>query len=60
MSLFLFEWYFFSILEDNEGTETHLSYTFRLSTAKILLDLEDYDNSTKVKIEKIFYHAYKK
>lgn len=35
-------------LEDNEGTETHLSYTFRLSTAKILLDLEDYDNSTKV------------
>jgi len=35
-------------LENGEGTETTLSYTFRLSTAKILLDLEDYDVANKV------------
>ncbi|XP_023326568.1 probable assembly chaperone of rpl4 [Eurytemora carolleeae] len=35
-------------LESGEGEDTNLSYTFRLSTAKILLDLEDYDNATKV------------
>jgi len=35
-------------LENGEGTETTLSYTFRLSTAKILLDLEDFDTANKV------------
>ena len=35
-------------LESGEGEDTNLSYTFRLSTAKILLDLEDYDNANKV------------
>jgi len=35
-------------LENGEGTETSLSYTFRLSTAKILLDLEDFDVANKV------------
>jgi len=35
-------------LENGEGKETSLSYTFRLSTAKILLDLEIYDVATKL------------
>eukprot|EP00088_Acartia_fossae_P016031 TRINITY_DN18933_c0_g1_i1.p1 TRINITY_DN18933_c0_g1~~TRINITY_DN18933_c0_g1_i1.p1 ORF type:complete len:364 (-),score=90.15 TRINITY_DN18933_c0_g1_i1:36-1127(-) len=35
-------------LENGYGDETHLSYTFRLSTAKLLLDLEEWDTATKV------------
>jgi len=35
-------------LEKGEGEETSLSYTFRLSTAKLLLDLEDYNTASKV------------
>jgi len=35
-------------LEKGEGEETSLSYSFRLSTAKILMDLEEFDVATKV------------
>jgi len=35
-------------LENGEGIETTLSYTFRLNTAKILLDLEQYDTAIKL------------
>jgi len=35
-------------LEKGEGEETTLSYSFRLATAKILMDLEEYDLATKV------------
>ena len=47
---------YFIDLEKSEGTETHLPYTFRLSTAKILLDLEEYDTATKVYIQP-FIHS---
>ena len=36
------------LVEKGEGEETSLSYTFRLSTAKLLLDLEDFDTAAKV------------
>jgi len=35
-------------LEKGEGEETTLSYSFRLATAKILMDLEEFDLATKV------------
>jgi hypothetical protein len=38
------------LVEKGEGEETNLSYTFRLSTAKLLLDLEDFDTATKVRL----------
>jgi hypothetical protein len=40
------------MLEKGEGEETSLSYTFRLSTAKLLLDLEDFDTASKVSYHK--------
>ena len=39
---------FVFVLEKGEGEETTLSYSFRLATAKILMDLEEYDLATKV------------
>jgi hypothetical protein len=38
------------MVEKGEGEETNLSYTFRLSTAKLLLDLEDFDTASKVRL----------
>jgi len=35
-------------IEENIGKETTLSYEFRISTVKILLDLEDYDNAVLI------------
>jgi len=35
-------------IEENTGKETTLSYEFRISTVKILLDLEDYDNAVTI------------
>jgi len=35
-------------IEEHVGTETTLSYEFRISTVKILLDLEDYDNAVTI------------
>jgi len=37
-----------AFLEDGSGKETSLSYEFRSTTVKLLLDLEDYDNATKI------------
>jgi len=37
-----------AFLEDGTGKETSLTYEFRTTSVKILLDLEDYDNATKI------------